>query len=69
MSLGLVGLCGLGIGFSMTNWTMILKREFPSFDRNEQFNLGSKDLNLAMEWMRTNTDDDEVFASNNESFC
>ena len=68
LSLGLVGLCGLGIGFSMTNWTMILKREFPSFDRNEQFNLGSKDLNLAMEWMRTNTDDDEVFASNNESF-
>jgi hypothetical protein len=68
LSFALIGLCGLGIGFSMTNWTMILKREFPSFDRNEQVNLGSRDLNKAMQWMRMNTSDDELFASNNESF-
>ena len=68
LSFALIGLCGLGIGFSMTNWTMILKREFPSFDRNEQVNLGSRDLNTAMQWMRMNTSDDELFASNNESF-
>jgi len=64
----LVGLCALSIGFSMTNWTMVLKREFPSFDRNEQFNLGTPDLNSAMEWMRNSTPEETVFASNNESF-
>ena len=68
IALGLVGLCALSIGFSMTNWTMVLKREFPSFDRNEQSNLGSKDLNSATKWMRNNTTADVIFASNNESF-
>ena len=68
LSFALVGLCVLGMGFSMSNWTMILKREFPSFNRNEQFNLGTQDLNTAMRWMRMNTSDDELFASNNESF-
>ena len=68
LSFALVGLCVLGMGFSMSNWTMILKREFPSFNRNEQFNLGTQDLNAAMRWMRMNTSDDELFASNNESF-
>ena len=68
LSFALVGLCVLGMGFSMSNWTMILKREFPSFNRNEQFNLGTQDLNTAMQWMRMNTSDDELFASNNESF-
>lgn len=67
-SLSLVGLCALSIGFSMTNWTMVLKREFPSFDRNEQFNLGTPDLNSAMAWMRNSTPEETVFASNNESF-
>ena len=67
-SLSLVGLCALSIGFSMTNWVMVLKREFPSFDRNEQFNLGSPDLNSAMAWMRNSTPEETVFASNNESF-
>jgi len=67
-SLSLVGLCALSIGFSMTNWTMVLKREFPSFDRNEQFNLGTPDLNSAMEWMRNSTPEETLFASNNESF-
>jgi hypothetical protein len=52
----------------MTNWAMVLKREFPSFDRNEQFNLGSSDLNSAMAWMRNSTPEETVFASNNESF-
>ena len=68
IALGLIGLCGLGVGFSMTNWTMILKREFSSFDRNEEYNLGSKDLNSAMKWLRNSTPEDEIFASNNESF-
>jgi hypothetical protein len=68
LTLGLVGLCALSIGFSMTNWAMVLKREFPSFDRNEQFNLGSSDLNSAMAWMRNSTPEETVFASNNESF-
>ena len=68
LSFALVGLCVLGMGFSTSNWTMILKREFPSFNRNEQFNLGTQDLNAAMRWMRMNTSGDELFASNNESF-
>ena len=68
LSFALVGLCVLGMGFSTSNWTMILKREFPSFNRNERFNLGTQDLNTAMQWMRMNTSDDELFASNNESF-
>ncbi|MFM8451419.1 MAG: hypothetical protein ACKOAQ_01005, partial [Acidimicrobiaceae bacterium] len=67
-SLSLVGLCAISISFSVTNWTMVLKREFPSFDRNEQFNLGTPDLNSAMEWMRNSTPEETVFASNNESF-
>jgi hypothetical protein len=67
-SLSLVGLCALSVGFSMTNWAMVLKREFPSFDRNEQFNLGSPDLNSAMAWMRNSTPEETMFASNNESF-
>jgi hypothetical protein len=67
-AMSLVGLCALSIGFSMTNWAMVLKREFPSFDRNEQFNLGTPDLNSAMEWMRNSTPEETVFASNNESF-
>jgi hypothetical protein len=68
LAMGLVCLCALSIGFSMTNWVMVLKREYPSFDRNEQFNLGSPDLNSAMAWMRNSTPDETVFASNNESF-
>ena len=68
IALCLVGLLALSIGFSMTNWTMVLKREFPSFDRYEEYNLGSKDLNSAMMWLRNNTPEDEIFASNNESF-
>lgn len=67
-AIALVGLCGLGIGFSMTNWTMVLKREFPSFNRNEVFNLGTTDLNSAMNWVEANTPQEIIFASNNESF-
>lgn len=67
-ALCLVGLLGMSVGFSVTNWAMVLKREYPSFDRNENFNLGPKNLNLAMEWMKENTSDDIIFASNNESF-
>ena len=68
IGLCLVGLCALGIGFSMANWAMVLKREFPSFDRNEQFNLGTPDLYSAMAWMRNSTPEETVFASNNESY-
>jgi hypothetical protein len=67
-AMSLIGLCALGVGFSMTNWVVVLKREFPSFDRNEQFNLGTADLNSAMAWMRNSTPEETVFVSNNESF-
>lgn len=68
VSLCLIGLCAMSIGFSISNWVMISKRETPSFDRNENFNLGTPDLREAMSWMRANSPKDAIFISNNKSF-
>jgi len=68
ISLCLIGLCAMSVGFSVSNWVMISKREMPSFDRNENFNLGTPELRDAMEWMRDNTPQDAIFISNNRSF-
>ena len=66
--LGLVGLASLGTGFYISNWSVSLKREYASFDRNEESNLGSLELNQAMTWIEKSSDVNDIFASNNDSF-
>jgi hypothetical protein len=63
-----LSLASLGIGFYGSNWFAVLNREFASFDRNQQSNLGSQELNDAMKWLKTESDQDDIFASNNDSF-
>ena len=66
--LGSICLAGAGVGFYGTNWLMTLRREYSSFDANERSNLGSLDLINAMQWLEAESDQDDVFASNNDSF-
>ena len=64
----LLSLASLGIGFYGSNWWVTLNREFASFDRNEEANLGTAELNNAMEWLKDESDQSDIFASNNDSF-
>ena len=63
-----LSLASLGVGFYGSNWWVVLNREFSSFDRNQQANLGSQELNNAMQWLNAQSGHDDVFASNNDSF-
>ena len=64
----LLSLASLGIGFYGSNWWVTLNREFASFDRNEEANLGTAELNNSMEWLKDESDQSDIFASNNDSF-
>ena len=63
-----LSLASLGMGFYGSNWWVTLNREFASFDRNEEANLGTAELNNAMEWLKDESDQSDIFASNNDSF-
>jgi hypothetical protein len=63
-----LGFASLGVGLYASNWWVTVNKEFASFDRNEQANLGTADLNGAMKWLRNSSDQDDVFASNNDGF-
>lgn len=63
-----LSLASLGFGYYGSNWWVTLNREFASFDRNEQANLGTRELNDAMLWLKAESYKDDVFASNNDSF-
>lgn len=63
-----LGFASLGVGFYASNWWVTVNKEFASFDRNEQANLGTAELNGAMKWLRDSSDHNDVFASNNDGF-
>jgi hypothetical protein len=63
-----LGFASLGVGFYASNWWVTVNKEFASFDRNEQANLGTAELNGAMRWLRDSSDHNDVFASNNDGF-
>ena len=63
-----LGFASLGVGFYASNWLVTVSKEFASFDRNEQANLGTAELNGAMNWLRGSSDRNDVFASNNGGF-
>ena len=63
-----LGFASLGVGLYASNWWVTVNKEFASFDRNEQANLGTAELNSAMKWLRDSSDHNDVFASNNDGF-
>jgi hypothetical protein len=63
-----LGFASLGFGFYASNWWVTVNKEFASFDRNEQANLGTAELIGAMKWLRDSSGHNDVFASNNDGF-
>jgi hypothetical protein len=63
-----LGFASLGVGLYASNWWVTVNKEFASFDRNEQANLGTAELNGAMKWLRDSSNHNDVFASNNDGF-
>jgi len=67
--LSTTGLLALSIGFYSTNWYVNIKNEYPSLERNYKINVGLNrpDLVSAAEWIHQNTDENDIFATND--FC
>jgi hypothetical protein len=67
-SLGAIGVASMSVSFSGVNWFSTLQREFSSYERNAENNLGTQQLTSAMNWLRESSNPDDIFASNDESF-
>ena len=67
-SLGAIGVASMSVSFSGVNWFSTLQREFSSYERNAENNLGTQQLTNAMNWLRESSNPDDIFASNDESF-
>ena len=68
LSFGAIGIANMSVGFSGVNWFSTLRREFSSYERNSEVNLGTSQLIIAMSWFRESSNSDDIFVSNNESF-
>ena len=58
----------MSVSFSGVNWFSTLQREFSSYERNAENNLGTQQLISAMNWLRESSNPDDIFASNDQSF-
>ena len=67
-SLGAIGVASMSVSFSGVNWFSTLQREFSSYERNAENNLGTQQLTSAMNWLRESSNPDDIFASNDQSF-
>ena len=67
-SLGAIGVASMSVSFSGVNWFSTLQREFSSYERNAENNLGTQQLISAMNWLRESSNPDDIFASNDQSF-
>lgn len=68
LSLGAIGIASMSVGFSGVNWFSTLRREYSSYERNTEINLGTSQLIIAMSWFRESSNSNDIFVSNNESF-